>query len=65
MAGSTGNPTRTRVPMCYDDGDFAEDVLDAATTLQKALSRLVGQLNGQPTRSAASGASLPGRPGPC
>jgi hypothetical protein len=34
--------------MCYDDGDFAEDVLDGAITLQEALTRLLGQLNGQP-----------------
>jgi hypothetical protein len=34
--------------MCYDDGDFAEDVLDGATTLREALTRLLGQLNGQP-----------------
>jgi hypothetical protein len=43
-----GNPTRTRVAMCYEDGDFAEDVLDGATTLREALTRLLGQLNGQP-----------------
>ena len=30
-----GNPTRTRVALCYDDGDFAEDVLDGETTLRR------------------------------
>jgi hypothetical protein len=33
-----GNPTRTRVAICYEDGDFAEDVLDGATTLREALA---------------------------
>lgn len=44
-----GNPTRTWVAMCYDDdGDFAEDVLEGATTLREALTRLLDQL--QPGR---------------
>jgi hypothetical protein len=43
------NPTRTWVAMCYDDdGDFAEDVLEGATTLREALTRLLDQL--QPGR---------------
>src|SRR4029450_8384069 len=32
----SGNPTRTRVAMCSEEGDFAEVVLDGATTLQEA-----------------------------
>jgi hypothetical protein len=43
-----GNPTRTRVAMCYDDRDFAEDVLESATTLQEALTRLLDQLQAGP-----------------
>jgi hypothetical protein len=60
-----GNPTRTRVAMCYEEGDFAEAVLDGATTLQEVLTRLLGQLNGQPKGLRRSGASSPGRPGLC
>jgi hypothetical protein len=40
-----GDPVRTRVAMSYADGDFAEDVLEGATTLREALTRLLGQLD--------------------
>jgi hypothetical protein len=40
-----GNPVRTRVAMCYTSGDFAEDVLEGATTLREALARLLDQLD--------------------
>jgi hypothetical protein len=30
--------------MSFDDGDFAEDVLEGATTLREALTRLLDQL---------------------
>jgi hypothetical protein len=43
-----GNPTRSRVAMSYEDGDFGEDVLAGATTLREALTRVLGPLNGQP-----------------